>query len=175
VIAAVVGTAAANDRRRGAQTAPARNNTLWDGLYSDDQPSAVTPCSTRPVRTAIRWTLRATGRCREKSSGTGYTQKTVGDLFTFIQKNMPNGNGGSLSEKTYADLVALVLKSNGIPPARPSSYLRRSPPFRSSRKDGPAELPAGALVRESLPGEERPRLRFHSATPPQRTDKRDCA
>jgi mono/diheme cytochrome c family protein len=98
----------------GAQTPPAKS-PLWDGLYTDEQASrgnAVfgTTCSNCH-------TLDSQGNrpLSGKKFWDSYTQKTVGDLFTFVQKNMPNGNGGSLSEKTYADLVALILKSNGVP------------------------------------------------------------
>ena len=45
----------------------------------------------------------------------GFTQKSVTDLLTFVSKNMPNGQGGTLSAATYNDLVALILKSNGFP------------------------------------------------------------
>ena len=44
-----------------------------------------------------------------------FAQKTVGDLLEFVSANMPNGNPRSLSESTYGDIVALMLKSNGFP------------------------------------------------------------
>src|SRR5262245_46449902 len=114
VIAAVVGTAA------GAVTATAAGpqtgkSTLWDGLYTDEQ--AARGNNVFSATCSNCHTLESQGNrpLSGKKFWDSYTQKTVGDLFTFMQKNMPNGNGGSLSEKTYADLVALVLKSNGIP------------------------------------------------------------
>lgn len=41
--------------------------------------------------------------------------KTVAELFTFVHDNMPLGNPGSLSDKQYADLIGLILSSNGFP------------------------------------------------------------
>ena len=147
VIATVMGTAAgAGPGVVGAQTPPAKS-PLWDGLYTDEQASrgnAVfgTTCSNCH-------TLDSQGNrpLSGKKFWDSYTQKTVGDLFTFVQKNMPNGNGGSLSEKTYADLVALILKSNGVPAGTTELVPSAVAAVPIIPKDGPVELPAGALVR----------------------------
>src|SRR5438105_9659337 len=100
VIAAVVGIAAgAVPGVIGAQTVPA-SKTLWDGLYTDDQASRGNAVFTTTC--ANCHTLDSSGNrpLSGKKFWDSYTQKTVGDLFTFMQKNMPNGNAaGSLSEK----------------------------------------------------------------------------
>lgn len=41
--------------------------------------------------------------------------KSVAELYTFTHDNMPLGNAGSLADETYADLIALILSSNGFP------------------------------------------------------------
>jgi S-disulfanyl-L-cysteine oxidoreductase SoxD len=171
VIAAVLGTAAgAMPGVVGAQTAPAKN--LWDGLYTDDQ--AARGNAVFSATCANCHTLDSQGGrpLSGKTFWDSYTQKTVGDLFTFIQKNMPNGNGGSLSEKTYADLVALVLKSNGIPAGTTELVPAAVAAVPIVPKDGPAELPAGALVRVvgclAKTGSD---FVLTSATAPQRIDK----
>src|SRR5262245_1292531 len=171
VIVAVVGTAAAGAVPGvvAAQTAPA---SLWDGLYTDDQASRgnavfITTC-------ANCHTLDSQGNrpLSGKKFWDSYTQKTVGDLFTYIQKNMPNGNGGSLSEKTYADLVALVLKSNGIPAGTTDRVPSAVAGIPIIPKDGPGELPAGALVRVvGCLAKNGSDFGLTSATAPQRTDK----
>ena len=146
VIATVVTIAAgAAPALAGVQIAPAK--TLWDGLYTDDQASRGDAVFSTTC--ANCHTLDSTGSrpLSGKKFWDSYTQKTVGDLFTFIQKNMPNGNGGSLSEKTYADLVALVLKSNGVPAGTTELVPSAVAAIPIISKDGPAELPAGALVR----------------------------
>ncbi len=41
--------------------------------------------------------------------------KSLGELYAFVHENMPLGNPGSLSDQQYADLVALILSTNGFP------------------------------------------------------------
>ena len=176
VIAAVVATAAgAVPGVAGAKTAAA-TNTLWDGLYTDDQASRGNAVFSATC--ANCHTLESEGNrpLSGKKFWDSYTQKTVGDLFAFIQKNMPNGNGGSLSEKTYADLVALVLKSNGIPAGTTDLVPSAVAVIPIIPKDGPAELPAGALVRVvGCLAKNGSDFVLTSATPPQRTDKTGIA
>jgi hypothetical protein len=76
-----------------------------------------------------------------------FAQKTVADLLEYVSANMPNGNPGSLSESTYGDIVALMLKSNGFPAG--NTELRRDTvaSVQIVPKDGSTELPAGALAR----------------------------
>src|SRR5437868_3754963 len=77
----------------GAQSAKPR--TVWDGVYTDAQAAratatfdgvcsrchTLTPDGNRPVSGEKFWQA--------------YSQKTVGDLLTYVKTNMPNGNGGS--------------------------------------------------------------------------------
>lgn len=154
-----------------AQSAPAKN-TLWDGLYTDEQ--AARGNAVFSASCANCHTLDSQGGrpLSGKDFWDHYTQKTVGDLFTFIQKNMPNGNGGSLSEKTYADLVALVLKSNGVPAGTTELVPSTVAAIPIIPKDGPAELPEGALVRVvGCLAKNGSDFVLTRATPPQRTDK----
>jgi hypothetical protein len=93
-------------------------------------------------------------------------------LFTFIQKNMPNGNGGTLSEKTYADLTALVLKANGVPAGTTELVPSAVAAIPIMSKDGPTELPAGALVRVvGCLAKNGSDFVLTTATSPQRTEK----
>lgn len=41
--------------------------------------------------------------------------RPLSELYSYIHDLMPLGQGGSLSEATYADIVALVLRRNGLP------------------------------------------------------------
>jgi len=146
--------------------------TLWDGLYTDEQASRGN--NEFNATCARCHTLDSQGNrpLSGKKFWDSYTQKTVGDLFTFVQKNMPNGNAGSLSEKTYADLVALILKSNGIPAGTTELVPTAVAAIPIVPKDGPAELPAGALVRVvGCLAKNGSDFVLTSATPPQRTDK----
>jgi hypothetical protein len=76
-----------------------------------------------------------------------FAQKSVGDLLDFVSKNMPNGNPGTLTEATYGDIVALMLKSNGFPAGTTDLEGKTTANVLIVQKDGRAELPANALVR----------------------------
>jgi mono/diheme cytochrome c family protein len=128
-----------------AQTAPTKS-PLWDGVYTDEQ--AARGLQVFGSTCSRCHTLEAQGNrpLSGKKFWDSYTLKTVGDLLTFVQKNMPNGQGGTLSEKTVADLVALIFQSNGVPAGKAEldSAVAAVPIVP---KEGAAELPAGALVR----------------------------
>jgi hypothetical protein len=76
-----------------------------------------------------------------------FAQKTVGDLLEFVGTNMPNGTPGSLSESTYNEIVALILKSNGFPAGATELGRNTIADVQIVPKDGRAELPANALAR----------------------------
>jgi hypothetical protein len=76
-----------------------------------------------------------------------FAQKTVGDLLEFVSANMPNGSPRSLSESTYRDIVALMLKSNGFPAGNTELSNDNIATVQIVQKDGRTELPANALVR----------------------------
>jgi mono/diheme cytochrome c family protein len=175
VIAAVVGTAGAVPGVVGAQTAPA-TKTLWDGLYTDDQASRGNAVFNATCTNCHTLDSQGNRPLSGKKFWDSYAQKTVGDLFTFMQKSMPNNSPGSLSEQTYADLVALVLKSNGIPAGTTDLVPSAVAAIPIIPKDGPVELPAGALVRVfGCLAKNDSDFVLTSATPPQRTDKTGIA
>jgi hypothetical protein len=76
-----------------------------------------------------------------------FAQKTVGDLLEFVSLNMPNGAPGSLSEPTYADIIALMLKSNGFPAGTTELGRSTIAGVQIIPQDGRTELPADAFVR----------------------------
>jgi mono/diheme cytochrome c family protein len=131
-------------------SAQAPPRTVWDGVYTDAQAERA------------RATFDGTcARCHSLTPGpagqggplvgdkfwTANTQKSVGDLLAYMSKNMPNGNGGSLSASTYNDLVALVLKSNGFPTGTAEVTPESAAGVQIIPKDGPGELPANVLAR----------------------------
>ena len=127
--------------------APQKPKTVWDGVYTEAQATratgvfgascagchTLTPDGNRPLSGETFWQSN--------------TQKSVAELLAYVSKNMPNGNGGSLSPENYNDLVALILKSNGFP-AGPAELTAASVEgVQIVSKDGPGELPANTLVR----------------------------
>jgi len=113
-MAAVLG-AIAFGRPADAQTDTAAHRaasttTTMSGIYTDAQ--------------AARGQDVYVGGCRgchTPASHTGATfatfwlHKSVADLFTFIENNMPKTDPGSLDPHDVADLVAYLLKLNHMP------------------------------------------------------------
>ena len=59
--------------------------------------------------------------CHTAESHTGATfvatwkERSLVDLFGFIQERMPKNEPGSLSDREYVDVMAYLLKMNGMP------------------------------------------------------------
>src|ERR1051325_764322 len=93
--------------------APPAGKTVWTGVYTDAQAerarqtfeSICTQCHTAAPGSATRG-----GPVSGDKFWAAFTQKSVGDLLSYVSKNMPNGNGGSLSPSTYNTLAALILR-----------------------------------------------------------------
>ena len=94
----------------------------------------------------------------------------MGDLLEFVTANMPNGAPRSLSETTYSDIVALILKSNGFPAGTIELGRDTSAGAQIIRKDGNTELPANSLVRViGCLAKSGTDWQVKNATPPART------
>jgi S-disulfanyl-L-cysteine oxidoreductase SoxD len=130
-----------------AQAAPPVR-TVWDGVYTDAQAARAT--GTFGSTCSNCHTLDAQGNrpLSGEKFWEGYTQKTVGDLLTFVRTNMPNGaNAGSLPAAVYNDLVALILKSNGFPAGTTELTPETIATVQIIPKEGAGELPGNTLVR----------------------------
>src|SRR5687767_6533593 len=97
-----------------AQAKP-QGKTVWDGVYTDAQAERATAVFSSTCSRCHTLTAEGTRPLSGEKFWEGFTQKSVTDLLTFVSKNMPNGQGGTLPAATYNDLVALILKSNGFP------------------------------------------------------------
>jgi mono/diheme cytochrome c family protein len=128
-----------------AQTTPRR--TVWDGVYTEAQ--AARGMASFGQSCSGCHALAAQGKAPLVGDPfwKSFAQKTVGDLLQYVSANMPNGNPGSLSESSYGDIVALMLKSNGFPAG--NTELRRDTvaSVQIVPKDGRTELPSDALAR----------------------------
>jgi mono/diheme cytochrome c family protein len=131
----------------GASQTNTQRRTVWDGVYTEAQAARGTlafgqSCSGCHAL-AAQGKAPLVGDAFWKSFG----QKTVGDLLEFVSTYMPNGNPGSLTEPTYRDIVALMLKSNGFPAGTTELGGNTTANVQIIPKDGSTELPAEALVR----------------------------
>ncbi len=129
-----------------AQTSTQRR-TVWDGVYTEAQ--AARGLMAFGQSCSGCHALAAEGRAPLVGDPfwKSFAQKTVADLFEFVRANMPNGTPGSLSESTYSDIVALMLKSNGFPAGSTELGRNSIAGVQIVPKDGSTELPANAYVR----------------------------
>jgi mono/diheme cytochrome c family protein len=129
-----------------AQTGNPRR-TVWDGVYTEAQ--AARGVMAFGQSCAGCHALAAEGKAPlvGQSFWKSFAQKTVGDLVEYVSANMPNGSPGSLSEPTYRDIVALMLKSNGFPAGTAELARDTSASVQIVQKDGRTDLPADALAR----------------------------
>src|SRR5688572_21397976 len=129
-----------------AQAPPGR--TVWDGVYTDAQAARATGIFSASCSNCHTLTSEGNRPLTGDKFWEGYTQKTVGDLLSFVKTNMPNGiNAGTLPASTYNDLVALILKSNGFPAGKTEVAPETVADVQIIPKDGSGELPANTLVR----------------------------
>ena len=84
--------------------------SVWQGVYTEEQ--------------ATRGDTEHQNNCSschgtEKYAGDAFTKNWVGrtvfDLFDQIKTTMPDDNPGGLAAQQYKDIVAYILKVNGIP------------------------------------------------------------
>lgn len=129
-----------------AQTNAARR-TVWDGVYTETQ--AARGMTAFGQSCAGCHALAAEGKAPLVGDAfwKSFAQKSVADLLEFVSANMPNGTPGSLSQPTYADIVALMLKSNGFPAGTTELGRAAIAGVQIVPKDGSTELPGNAYVR----------------------------
>jgi len=129
-----------------AQTG-APHKTVWDGVYTEAQAArgmaAYGPSCGGCHALAPEGRAPLVGDAFWKS----FAQKSVADLLEFVSDNMPNGSPHSLSDPAYADIVALMLKSNGFPAGKTELERNNSANVQIVKKDGSSELPSDALAR----------------------------
>ena len=155
-----------------AQAKPA-GKTVWDGVYTDAQAERATAVFSSTCSRCHTLGPEGNRPLSGDKFWEGFTQKSVTDLLTFVSKNMPNGQGGTLPAPTYNDLVALILKSNGFPAGTTELSPETIPNVQIIPKDGPGELPANTLVRivGCLAPKSGSDWTLTSATEPERIEK----
>ena len=143
-LAAVVFLASAGSALTAAQEPGVK--TVWDGIYTEAQAERATSTFDQTCSRCHTLTAEGTRPLSGDKFWQSYTQRTVGDLLTYVSTNMPNGDPGSLPAATYNDLVALILKSNGFPAGDAELAPERVASVQILPKEGAGELPANTLV-----------------------------
>jgi hypothetical protein len=129
-----------------AQTSAPRR-IVWDGVYTEAQAARGLTAFGQSCSGCHALAAEGKAPLVGEPFWKSFAQKTVGDLLEFVSTNMPNGTPGSLSEPTYRDIVALILKSNGFPAGTTELGRDSTAGVQIIQKDGSAELPANALAR----------------------------
>lgn len=121
--------------------------TVWEGAYTEAQATRATSAFAANCSECHVLGGTGDGQLVGQPFWEGYSQKTVGDLLTFVRTNMPSGAEGSLSPSMYSDLVALILRSNGLPAGTTELGPASTAHLKIVPKDGSTALPANSLAR----------------------------
>jgi hypothetical protein len=101
---------AAAQGQTSADSTAAAGKSVWKGVYTEAE--------------ASRGDTEHQNNCTschgtEKYAGDAFTKNWVGrtvfDLFDQLKTTMPDDNPGGLSAQQYKDIVAYILRTNGIP------------------------------------------------------------
>jgi mono/diheme cytochrome c family protein len=150
-LAGLLFIAAATARIATAQTSAPQTGiarrTVWEGVYTEAQ--AARGMTAFGQSCSGCHALAAEGKAPLVGDPfwKSFAQKSVADLLEFVSVNMPNGTPGSLSQSTYAEIVALMLKSNGFPAGSTELGRNTIAAVQIVPKDGGTQLPADAYVR----------------------------
>jgi mono/diheme cytochrome c family protein len=128
-----------------AQSTP--RATVWDGVYTEAQAARGTMAFGQSCSGCHALAAQGKAPLVGDAFWKSFAQKSVGDLLEFVSTYMPNGNPGSLTEATYRDIIALMLKSNGFPAGTTELGGAATANVQIVQKDGRTELPANALAR----------------------------
>jgi mono/diheme cytochrome c family protein len=103
---------------RAADAVQTKTVSVWDGVYSEEQARRGARAYTQECSSCHHDDLRGEGPA-PALVGTSFffrwSDLSVDDMLTATRTTMPQGAPGSLSQQTYLDIVAYLLKANGIP------------------------------------------------------------
>jgi hypothetical protein len=135
---------------RAGQTPAGRS--VWDGVYTAEQAARgrnffaadCAECHGASLQGGTGKTLNG------EQFWTDWRETTVADLLTYVSKNMPFSEDGSLagtlSAGVYADIIAHMLSVNGFPAGQRELNAASAAGVQIIRKEGPGELPATTLA-----------------------------
>ena len=130
----------------GTSPGATQRRTVWDGVYTEAQASRGAMAFGQSCAGCHALAAQGKAPLVGDAFWKSFAQKNVGELLEFVSMYMPNGKPGSLTESTYRDIVAVMLKSNGFP-AGSADLEATTAGVQIVQKDGRTELPADALVR----------------------------
>ena len=148
--------------------------TIWDGAYTDAQAARAEGVFNTNCARCHQLSAQGARPLVGDAFLQKHTQKSVGELLTYITTSMPNGaNAGSLPASNYNDLMALILKSNGLPAGAVEVTPESVAKVMIVPKGGAGELPNNTMVRlvGCLVAKTGADWTVASATTPERAEK----
>jgi hypothetical protein len=137
-----------------AQTPAPAPPSVWDGMFTADQAKRGWTQFQANCSSCHGTDLEGTADAKALKGDrfwTDWRETTVDYLLERISQSMPFSEDGSLagtlSERTYVDIVAHILHTNGFPVGQSDLTRDSSKGVQIIRKEGPGELPATALAR----------------------------
>ena len=108
LIASLAAVAAANAQSTDSTANGAKS--VWKGVFTEEQ---ATRGDSEHQNNCLscHGTEKYTGEAFQKA----WIGRTVFDLFDQLKTTMPDDNPGALSAQQYKDIVAYILKANGMP------------------------------------------------------------
>ena len=130
----------------GAQDASANARTTADSTFTDAQAERGAQLFTR-----ICLECHAREDMRNPDFKGKWSGQTTFDLFKNISTTMPDNNPGMLAVNEYVDVVAYILKLNGVPSGS-AELAADSTAMRAAKMNLPASASGAALVQRVVPG-----------------------
>ncbi len=123
--------------------ATATTRTVWDGVYTEAQAERGQGSYARSCNKCHALTEGVPQRFTGHAFWAAWGEDTLETLHASVRR-MPNDAPGSLSDATYADIIAFLLQSNGVPPGAVELNADAPRTTRLTTRDG--RLPVGAFV-----------------------------
>jgi mono/diheme cytochrome c family protein len=133
-------------RALAADAAPARS--VWDGVYSAAQAAQ----GEKQYQQICQRCHGTDTRAGEEVSLWGdefwksWREDTVDNLYHYISANMPNDEPATLKTEQYLDVIAYLLKKNGLPAGETKLTVANAAGAHIYAKEGPGALPAETMV-----------------------------
>lgn len=118
VVATEASTEPANEAAGDDGAQPSAAQSVWDGVYAEAQAERARDPYAEHCATCHGADLGGGESAPQLTGGLfmlHWAGEPVANLFDYVRTQMPLGNPGTLSDQTYADLVALILQENDFP------------------------------------------------------------
>jgi mono/diheme cytochrome c family protein len=125
----------------GARAQEKAGKTVWDGVYTADQAKRGGAVFARRCISCHSTGFERTGFVER------WREDRLSGFFYFISTYMPRDNPGSATQSEYLDIAAYIMSNNDLPAGAQELTYRELTNIQVQRKDGPAPLPDGSLVR----------------------------